>query len=44
MPAFHFRQSHVLRLTRRALDIASTDARFNDDFFVEFIFAPITTR
>ncbi len=33
----------VLRLTKVQLDGANTDTRFDDDFFVDLIFAPIDT-
>ena len=41
--AFHtgYVPSGVLRLTKAQLDGASTDNRFDDDFFIDLIFAPI---
>lgn len=41
--AFHtgYVPSGVLRLTREQLDGAGTDSRFDDDFFIDLIFAPV---
>lgn len=35
-------QDHVLRLSKHHLDVAAHDDRFGADFWVEFVFAPVT--
>ncbi|CAM9135483.1 unnamed protein product, partial [Ectocarpus fasciculatus] len=44
--AFHtgYTPIGVLRLTKGQLDGCDTDSRFDDDFFVDFIFAPVEKK